>query len=297
MDHPKTIAFVSDMPVDEKTQYVRRVLALSVFYLECFQEQSVGDSRIPELLTPHPGFKFKEARARFLVDWYQKQDLSLTQAAMALHALLLETGRCPLPSSDISNEFAREMLAAEGLHQVVCNVDPVERAHLRLARYYSQMFSDPKSRHSRVVERFVPRAFVPLGISKARQGNGMSYGRHFEHVVPCAYLRNMSIDYVKRGVTVEVIAMMTRRCLSIVEITKCEKKALDQLPDPLLDVMPEGWNPIAGCIYERLHKKNIDFSPHPSMPCTCVFPYNLGCSSTSGPSAATDTELPACATG
>jgi hypothetical protein len=87
--------------------------------------------------------------------------------------------------------------------------------------------------------------------------------------VPCAAIRNYCIKCFKEGRSIDEVVKLIRRWLVIVDITKIEKKKLDEKPHPLMDKMPDGWDMDNGCIYDRLHKKEIKFDAPEGFPCTC----------------------------
>lgn len=251
-------------------QYANRIVALSLFFLECFEEGDVGHSSIPGLLSPVTGPTLSGLRDLFLVRWYRDETMSLEQAAFAFHAYAVIFGQPRFGEIDASHAItaACTMYVREPvLH--LSEEDRIVRAHLRLARCYQHMLNDGVEHQSRVVDWFVPSKYFGRGISQMRSTRGLAEGTHAEHVVPCAFIRNTALRYLLEGRALADVARMTRRLLTIVDITKAEQKLLDNGADSLRDRMPMDWDVERGCIFERLHARSISIKPDEGFACAC----------------------------
>ena len=261
---------VRDVSAAPRPRYVNRLVALALFYFECFEEGHAGDSRIPKLLSPVTGVTVKTLRALFLARWYRDEGMSLVQAALAFHAHLVDAGL-----TDLTEAAMREAIAvacvpyARKFVQQLTLEERIDRAHLRLARCYRHMLADGINRESRVIEWYVPAQFVARGISTMRQACGLADGAHTEHVVPCAFIRDTALRYLDEGRSLDEVVRMTRRFLAIVDITGSERAKLDDGAQALRHVMPAAWDVDSGCIYARLHAKQIDFAPPVKFACDC----------------------------
>ena len=115
--------------------------------------------------------------------------------------------------------------------------------------------------HSRVVEWFVPNGELPQNAARP--------GQHGEQVVPCAVLRDVAIACFEDHWSVHEVAALLRRLLVLIWIEPGEKSVLDNSPDHIRDRMPVGWDTKTGCVYARLHAKEITFTPAPEFGCQC----------------------------
>lgn len=271
MLHPRFLRQrVRDVSGALRPRYVNRLVALALFFFECHEEGHVGDSRIPALLSPVQGIPMQTLRDLFLTRWYGAEKLSLVQAATAFHVHLVDAGLTDLTESGMLDAIAVACVqhARSPVFQLT-REQRIDRAHLRLARFYRHMLADGVDRHSRVAEYLVPADHVTRGVSTMRAKHGVAAGAHQEHVVPCAFIRNTALHYFGEGRSLDDVAQMTRRFLAVVDITEDERARLDDGPKALRDVMPVSWDPDAGCIYARLHEKGIVFLSGGSTECTC----------------------------
>ncbi len=261
---------VRDVSAAARPRYVNRLVALALFYFECFEEGHAGDSRIPKLLSPVAGVTVETLRAFFLGRCYRDEGMSLAQAALAFHAHLLDAGLTDLTEAAMLEAIAVACVPyARKLVRQLTQEERIDRAHLRLARCYRHMLADGVDRESRVIEWYVPAEFVARGISKMRQACGLADGAHTEHVVPCAFIRDTALRYLNEGRSLDEVVRMTRRFLTIVDITGSERAKLDDGAQALRQVMPAAWDVDSGCIYARLHAKQIDFAPPAKFACDC----------------------------
>lgn len=85
---------------NERLCHVRMVVQTALLCFELDEEATAGDSAVLKLHSP-PGSHWKVLRTLFLEDWYGKQDLSLTEAALAYHVWLQERGAAPADCSGL----------------------------------------------------------------------------------------------------------------------------------------------------------------------------------------------------
>jgi hypothetical protein len=270
MLHPRFLRqHVRDVSAAARPRYVNRLVALSLFFFECYEEGHVGDSRIPGLLSPVAGLPVRVMRDLFLVRWYGDQQLSMGQAALAFHAHLVDSGRTELAEAGIADSIA--LACVQHARKPISHLskeDRIDRAHLRLARCYRHMLSDGVGRESRVIEWYVPNEYVARGVSRTRSERGLAEGAHEEHVVPCAFIRDTALRYLSEGCSLDDVVRMTKRLLTIIDITELERALLDDGADALRHVMPSAWDPVNGCIFARLHVKLIALSNR-GIACAC----------------------------
>ena len=90
-----------------------------------------------------------------------------------------------------------------------------------------------------------------------------SAGAHPEHVVPCAFIRDLFLNYFEsRKLVVEYVeddsyaedlARILDRIIGVVHISQDQKKVLDANGENSMKIkMPENWNPLTGDIFARL---------------------------------------------
>ncbi|GEM_PF-1751057 len=239
---------------DPRMVYVRRVVETALFFFEMWEEGNDGYSTIIHFLKPRPSAGLTPLRKRFLKEWYGRDGMPLTDAALSFHRWLRAQDLCPIDNDGIETAIRTECLIHER--------DPVfshtkeilrDRAYVRLAGYYRQMYSNGVNRDTRVPDYFILREFIP-------QGTSLEGTQHPEHVVPCAVLRDTAMSYFEQERSLDQVVKMLERCLVIVWISLPEKDTLDTGTEALKDRMPTGWNEESDCIYQRLHDKNIAFT-------------------------------------
>jgi hypothetical protein len=247
--------------MDARALYIDKVRETALFFFELLEEGQDGHTQAIAVLKPGAVGNVV-MRDKVLGEFYRARKLSLTDAALALHHWLAQQGKGLGNAPGI--EAAVSTACAPYERPVGTVVDLTEkqaRAFRRLARYYRLIYTHRLaiSNHSRVVEYFVPEAWVPRGTSIAR-ATGSVDGTHPEHVVPCAYIREACLTRYAEDWTEDDVAQMIQRWLVLVDITTDEAARLDNGADALKYVMPPGWDPIAGCIFQRLHQMKIDFT-------------------------------------
>lgn len=247
---------------NDRLRYVCLVVQAALLCFELDEETSDGDSAVLKLHVPL-GVPWKVLRLLFLKEWYGKQGLSLTSAALAFHDWLRERGFAPVDCYDVLSEtIVSECLPYERSRQTVtAPADRLARAYIRLARYYLRSLSEGGSRHTRIAQYYVRDKVVPQNLR-------LSADQHPEHVVPCAVLRDTAATAFEAGASVRDVADWIERRMLVVWIAKSDARRLDCELD-LKDRMSPQWNTSIGCPYERLHIGCITFTPASSHPCTC----------------------------
>ena len=101
--------------------------------------------------------------------------------------------------------------------------------------------------HSRLFDTLVYNEYIEL--------NKKSKERTYpEHVVPCAYIRNLAFQMYWDGRDQAAVAQMIGRLLRIAYITPQQAKALDAVHKY---TMPEGWDHVDGSVLRRLEDADI----------------------------------------
>jgi hypothetical protein len=116
-----------------------------------------------------------------------------------------------------------------------------EQQHLRLAR---------ASIHSRLFDTLVYDDYITLPNSKRGCG-------HREHVVPCAYIRDLAFRMFTAERSIDDVAVMIGRLLRIAFITHEEALRID-VGCGMKSTMPPGWDPETGSILARLDAAGIE---------------------------------------
>lgn len=250
--------------MEERDKYARRVFETALYFREMHEENQGGDTRAIRLLNP---FNTRSVALRkFVLDeLYKGQRLTLTEATVKLASWGGSAGRPALA------EIESKLLALASEHErefrkVASRDELIERAFLRLSRYIRRIRTEGASGHTRVFEFFIPGDFVPTGLGNKGPG-------HREHVVPCKFLLEASLDRFDKGASDEEVAHFIRRFLVIIEIQVDERDVLDRSRRQgglgLKETMPEGWCFDKGCLFDRLHVAGIEFRPPTGIsPCT-----------------------------
>lgn len=247
---------------DARLNYIERVAQLAIFYFELAEEDNDGDSRLVQAQLPAEGVDWKEVRRLFRVEWYGTQKRSITEAALLFHAWLREQHKAPAQCNGVEDGIRARCLPYERPFAAVS--DPrvrMDRAYVRLARFFRRMACEDITGHSRLVDWYISPDEVPQNMPMP--------GQHPEHVVPCALLRDMSIACYEDHWSAHEVAALLRHLLVIIWIGPAERDLLDKGAAHLKDRMPVGWNAQSGCRYARLHDKGIKFVPAPGYECAC----------------------------
>lgn len=250
---------ITQDPMNERDKYVRRIFETALFFRDMYEENNDGSTIAIGLVKPIRGAKNSDVRKFVLYDLYRTCGLSLTEAALQLAAWQPNCQeRLPYNVDSIEADLRALCLEYERDIRSVAGPELVERSFLRAARYILRMLTEGASAHSRIVEVFVPDAFVPRGAGKNGPG-------HREHVVPCVFLRDAGLDLFRKGASIDEVARFLRRYVVIVDISVPEQKYLDGSLTSgglgLKNSMPAGWDLQTGCIFQRLHDAAIKFDP------------------------------------
>lgn len=260
--HPDYCSHPVDRLVgNEGLCYVRMVVQTALLCFELDEEATAGDSAVLRLHAP-AGTHWRTLRTLFMEDWYGKQGLSLTDAALAYHEWLQERGAAPAECNGLVDAIRSECLPYERPRvDATASAIRLARGYVRLARYYKRSLAEGGSRHTRIAEYYVRNAVVPQ--------NAKSPGRTYpEHVVPCAVLRDTATAAFEAGASVRDVAEWIESMMVVAWIDKAEARHLD-CDLGWKDRMPPDWEPASGCRYARLHIAEISFTPATSHPCTC----------------------------
>ena len=169
---------------------------------------------------------------------------------------------------DVTDDLAALCLGENRTYQrVTGKEEKIERSYLRLARYIRRVLTEGAPPNTEIFLYFIPGEFVPRGQGK----NGAGWE---EHVVPRKYLLQACLELFKAGWSVQDVARILRLSLAVVPITTEQSGLLDTTVDNgglgLKESMPDGWRIGIDCIYERLHRANIEFEPAgEAATCTC----------------------------
>jgi hypothetical protein len=123
----------------------------------------------------------------------------------------------------------------------------------------AEEFTGEARLHSRLFDTLIPDVYVFIGKSAAavvatEQGK-LPYR---EHVVPCAYIRNLSFKLYSEGKTVDDVASMVKRLLNIAFITPDEAKLIDKKHKA---TMPDDWSWMEDSVTRRLDDDRIKLIP------------------------------------
>ncbi len=129
-----------------------------------------------------------------------------------------------------------------------------DRAYKRAALMLHSFWEEQKdnaartvSVHSRIFEALIYNEYVVLNIkSQTRQ--------YPEHVVPCAYIRNLAFKMYWDGKSIDEVANMIDRLYHIAYITSDESTIIDK---KYKSIMPDNWNPQTDSILIRLEGEGI----------------------------------------
>ncbi len=194
-----------------------------------------------------------------LGDFYKQRGLSLYEAAAELAKWLELKDAAPAFDAAMDADLAILCANAAKPFQTVTDAETIiQRSFVRLVRYLQQTRLASEGAHSRCFEYYLAAEQVPTGYGK-------NSGKHPEHVVPCAFLRDRCIARLAQGASAEEVAQEIRPFLVIVMITEAECTYLDNGPAcgglGLKDAMPANWDFETGDIFARLHVAGIAFDP------------------------------------
>jgi hypothetical protein len=249
-------------PLNPTQLHAQRVFETALFFRDMYEENNDGDTRAIALVKPARTVSNTKLRQFVLHDLYRGRRLGLTDAALALDAWLQATpGAVTVPQGEVA-DILRELCAPHEreTRDVVIEDEIIARAFMRAARYLRRIATEGVPSHSRVIEFFVPDNLVPTG--HGREGGG-----HREHVVPCVYMRDVALDWFRRGHSEIEVARLLRHYVVIVHITPAQQQRLDGKTNEGVNLkvrMPDDWVLGVGSVFARLEKAGIAFDMPPS---------------------------------
>ena len=129
-----------------------------------------------------------------------------------------------------------------------------QRAYTRAALMLHSFWEEQKdnssrdvSVHSRIFETLIHNEYIILNKKAPNR-------KYPEHVVPCAYIRNLAFNMFWDDKSVDDVTSMIGRLYRIAYITSEEATKLDKTHK---STMPEDWDPQSDSILRRLEDDNI----------------------------------------
>ena len=132
-------------------------------------------------------------------------------------------------------------------HKQFSSQELKNRAFRRAAQVLYEHWEEGTGAHTRLFETLIPESYVLIG----RSSKGDS---HREHVVPCAWIRDRSIELFEQGKSIDEVARFIETHLKVVKISEEERSLLD-FEMGLKTTMPSGWEP--GDVMSRLTAAGI----------------------------------------
>ena len=137
---------------------------------------------------------------------------------------------------------------------IFTNKELRERAFNRAALMLYSFWEEQKenmprtvSVHSRIFDTLIYDDYIVLNKKAPNR-------KYPEHVVPCAYIRNLAFDMYWDGKTIDDVAEMINRLLRIAYITSEEATKIDKKHQY---TMPEDWKPQSDSILRRLEDEGV----------------------------------------
>ncbi len=251
--------------------YTNRIVQIVLFFWEMYEEGEGGHSEIIGMMAKLVGTNAAQLKKKVLIELYQERQLSIVGAADALAEWLDEQHLSPdgCDLAEIKNMLRSGCQPLIVAKRQITETEKVQRSFMRMARCLRMMHDDIEvGRHSRIFEYFYPVKALPSGKSHSPDPRV-----HPEHVVPCAYIRDHFLEYFEKNgaeASLNEVAALLEKWLMIVWISENERKKLDDGINSLRDKMPLEWSPVSGCIFARLHEKEIKFDPPLSLGCACL---------------------------
>jgi hypothetical protein len=146
-----------------------------------------------------------------------------------------------------------------------------KRAFYRIAwvlwHFWEEQKDDPKQRadvHSRLFDTLIHRPLILIGES-------INGGGHYEHLVPCALLRDRAFEMFHHGNrgedAINDVAKMLERFLRVAHISREEARLLDHGLG-LKTTMPKDWDFETGSVMRRLEEAKIALNLGPNFSTT-----------------------------
>ena len=244
--------------------YLEKVSFLS-YYFQCLHKTSSGDghSELLELLNPISGklLHWSDLRNYILEDLIRKNNCDLLTTALRTEAWLRTKNSDTINIQDSEQKLIKICSRYENSIKILeDNHKPTRKEKcIQLVRIFWLMSEGVITHHSRAIEYIFPNTEIYLGKTDAAP----SAGAHPEHVVPCAFIRDLFLNYFEsRKLVVEYVeddsyaedlARILDRIIGVVHISQDQKKVLDANGENSMKIkMPENWDPLTGDIFARL---------------------------------------------
>jgi len=246
--------------MSDQTKYIKQVFETALYFRDLLEEENGGRTDAINVIKPDwfKKHKIPAAKLRKFVqdDLFRKRELSLREASIELAMNPVEITRPHYIDNGMITEINELSSGHErNLLEVKDKQQQIQRSFQRAARYLHRVHQKEVGAHSRVVEIFVPNEFVPTG-------NGSEGGGHREHVIPCAFLRDVALELYDSGAGVDDVASFLRAHVYIVNITKFQQETLDKSKANagrgLKKIMPENWR-FGDDPFMRLTEAEIDY--------------------------------------
>ena len=244
--------------------YLEKVSFLS-YYFQCLHKTSSGDghSELLELLNPISGklLHWSDLRNYILEDLIRKNNCDLLTTALRTEAWLRTKISDTINIQDSEQKLIKICSRYENSIKILEDNYKFTRKDkcIQLVRIFWLMSEGVITHHSRVIEFIFPNTEIYLG----KTDEAPSAGAHPEHVVPCAFIRDLFLNYFEsRKLVVEYVeddsyaedlARILDRIIGVVHISQDQKKVLDANGENSMKIkMPENWDPLTGDIFARL---------------------------------------------
>lgn len=244
--------------------YLEKISYLS-YYFHCLHKNSRGDgdSRLIKLLNPisSNALNWRDLRNYILNNLIRTNGYNLITTASKTDCWLRTKAQNPIDIQDaeekikqICGRYENSIKNVEGKYE-----GTRKEKCLQLIRLFWLMSQGAVTHHSRPVEFFFSNTDIYLGRTDAAP----SKGAHPEHVVPCAFIRDLFLDYFKsRKLVVDDTEDTTyandlvktmNRIIGVAHISQAQKKILDANKERSMKTkMPENWDPLTDDIFARL---------------------------------------------
>ncbi|QIL44465.1 hypothetical protein G7045_09445 [Acidovorax sp. HDW3] len=243
-------------------------IAYLAYYFQDLYLDSCGDghSELIEQLNLIPG-KLDWNKLREILSYLiRHKKYGITESALATIHWLRTIHPDLIPMDDEIEKLTRICKRYEiPIDRTIGAKEIKHRKGLQLVRYFWLMQQHIVGKHSRAPTFFFSDQELCIGSTEASAATGEE---HREHVVPCAYIRDLFIGnsdkkgyfHQKRLVTLDredvpyanQLATRVTRLLCVVYVSNDQWEKLDKGDSPLKVRMPEGWNPETDDILARL---------------------------------------------
>lgn len=124
--------------------------------------------------------------------------------------------------ADIADDIRADAATAPKLEERhVAGIEARHQGMVYAMRYLLRRLMDDIDPHSRAVDHFIDRSFLPQG-----RAESVAIG-HPEHVVPCAYIQRQARELLRYAIPVEEVASWVEPFVRVVWIEKAHADLLD----------------------------------------------------------------------